>query len=243
MSHAATATRAALAALGLRAGGFDAAELRAAYRREALRVHPDKGGSAAVFRRLTAAYLELKRALRGGASPPAHHEARRESAEAHAAAAAAVAAAPGAGRPAAAAFNAAFERGRAPPSDGLGAWMAAEVPAARRCPARVSAKAFGAEFARVARRAPLALAVTAAPAAPSAGCTLGAAAAAGGGAPEPDYSSPASTAAARPPLAYCDLRAAHGGAVMDPAAADAAAVATGRALARRARRHKAASRG
>jgi DnaJ-class molecular chaperone len=42
----------ALSTLGLRAGGFDKDDLKAAFRREALRVHPDKeGGSDEAFRR------------------------------------------------------------------------------------------------------------------------------------------------------------------------------------------------
>lgn len=209
----------ALAALGLRAGGFDEAGLRAAFRREALRAHPDKGGSDDVFRRLAAAYKLLRRWLRGDAPPPPeHHEARRASAEAFAG---------GAGEPAPPRgappdFNAAFERRHARPDDGLGAWLAAEVPAAARCKARVGAKAFAAEFARAARRAPLQLAAAGPPVEPSAGCTLAPARAAGAAGGPDDFGSEW-LPGARPALAYSDLRSAHGGAVTDPAAAAAAA--------------------
>ncbi len=40
------------------------AELRTAYRKQALETHPDRGGNAAAFRRVVAAYAEARRRLR-----------------------------------------------------------------------------------------------------------------------------------------------------------------------------------
>jgi hypothetical protein len=51
------------AVLGV-APGVTEADLKAAFRKRALEVHPDRGGDAAAFRRLLRAYEEAKRRLR-----------------------------------------------------------------------------------------------------------------------------------------------------------------------------------
>lgn len=200
--------RAALASLGLRAGGFDEETLKAAYRRESLRIHPDRGGSDADFVALTKAYKLLKKFLREtGAPPPTHEEARTQFVEV--ALSKSALAGPG-DRMSNAAFNAKFEKEHLARPEGHGEWFAGEIPEDRVCPESVSFKNFDSAFRQMAKRNALSLVVRSVPTLPSAGCTLGVGSMAGER--SDDYGSSV-TGSNR--LAYSDLRIAHDQQIID----------------------------
>ena len=193
--------QAALAALGLRAGGFDSEGLKAAFRREALRVHPDRGGSDESFRELKHAYNRLKKFLKESAAPPPqHHESRRS----------ATAGLMGAGskKMDPAAFNAAFEREHLSKPIGHGEWLSADIPDDRVCPEKVSEKQFARAFAEQARRNTLSLIVRTKPMVPMAQCSLAA------GSMKGDDNADDYSGCSRG-ISYADVRAAHDQQIVD----------------------------
>lgn len=188
----------ALAALGLRAGGFDHDSLKAAFRREALRVHPDRGGSDETFRELKHAYNRLKKFLReSGAPPPQHHESRRSATDFT-----------GSKKMDPAAFNAAFDREHLEQPVGHGEWLSADVPEDRICPEKVSQKQFARAFAEQARRNTLSLIVRTKPTIPLAQCSLAAGSMTGDDNAD-DYSGCSRG------ISYADVRAAHDQQIVD----------------------------
>lgn len=193
----------ALSSLGLRAGGFDHDALKAAYRRESLRIHPDKGGSDADFDRLTRCYRRLKKFLKDtGAPPPTHEQARTQFDST------AVTAEPG--HMSNAAFNAKFEKEHLARPEGHGEWFSGDIPEDRVCPDAVQFKDFNRAFSQMAKRNSLSLIVRTVPTFPTAGCTLGVGSMAGER--SDDYGS-AVTGSNK--LTYSDLRIAHDQQIID----------------------------
>jgi hypothetical protein len=215
----------ALSTMGLRAGGFDSEVLKAAFRRESLRVHPDRQGSDSAFIHLKNCYNRLKKFLKEtGGPPPTHAELKRGVVPAEPRGSAKEMNLP--------AFNLAFEREHGSgDTDGHGEWLSAEVPQDRACPDKVPFEEFAGTFAKMARRNSLALTVKAVPVVPSACCTL----APGGMAGDAtnDYSSGVTGSAK---LAYTDLRLAHDQQIIDPEEAAAFARTKAPELAKRLRR-------
>lgn len=204
--------RAALEALGLKAGGFDRGMLGSAFRRESMRMHPDKGGTEEDFRGLKRHYRVLKAFLsESGPPPPTHSDMRRR-------------------RPIPAAgakqtqdeFNRRFDSAHVAPDDGLGEWFSSKVPEDMRCPDKVSFKRFDETFAAMAKKNALSLIVRTGPAICPANCTLAAGLMSDAG---DDYGSGVGQGL----LAYSDLRVAHGQQMIDAADAEsrARAVALG----------------
>jgi hypothetical protein len=195
----------ALASLGLRAGGFDHDTLKAAYRRESLRIHPDKGGSDADFDKLTRSYKRLKKFLKEtGAPPPTHEEARTQFVDSKTT----VTTEPG--HMSNAAFNAKFEKEHLARPEGHGEWFSGDIPEDRVCPETVPFKDFNRAFTQMAKRNTLSLIVRTVPTFPSAGCTLGVGSMAGER--SDDYGS-AVTGCNK--LTYSDLRIAHDQQIID----------------------------
>lgn len=200
----------ALSSLGLRAGGFDHETLKAAYRRESLRIHPDRGGSDADFVKLTRCYKRLKKFLKEtGAPPPTHEEARTQFVEV-ALSTAKVTTAPEPGRMSNAAFNAKFEKEHLARPEGHGEWFSGEIPEDRVCPETVPFKDFNRAFAQMAKRNSLSLIVRTVPTFPTAGCTLGVGSMAGER--SDDYGS---SVTGSNKLTYSDLRIAHDQQIID----------------------------
>ena len=199
-----------LALFGLRAGGFDLDKLRDAFRRAALRLHPDRGGTDAQYIQLCGAYARLKKFLaENGPAPPTHSELR--NAAQAAAAAAAAAASSRQERPGfnAAAFNSAFQKEHLDRPVGHGEWMAADVPEDQVCPDKVSFRQFNAKFSEMAKRNSLSLIVRTKLVMPAAGCTL-APGRMGGDEAADDYSSGVGSR-----VPYSDLRMAHAQQIID----------------------------
>jgi len=195
----------ALALLGLRAGGFDLEALRQAFRRAALRLHPDRGGTDAAYGELKAAYARLKKFLaENGPAPPVHSELR-----AAALAAAAQCEAPVQREFNRVEFNRAFEREHLDRPEGHGEWLAAEVPQDLVCPEKVSFRHFNAKFSEMAKRNSLSLIVRTQLVMPAAGCTL-APGRMGGDEVADDYSSGVGSR-----VPYSDLRIAHAQQIID----------------------------
>ena len=198
----------ALASLGLRAGGFDHDTLKAAYRRESLRIHPDKGGSDADFDQLTRSYKRLKKFLKDtGAPPPTHEQARTQYVEVTLSKSS-VADAPE--RMSNAVFNAKFEKEHLYRPEGHGEWFSGDIPEDRVCPDTVAFKDFNRAFTQMAKRNTLSLIVRTVPTFPTAGCTLGVGSMAGER--SDDYGSSV-TGSNR--LTYSDLRIAHDQQIID----------------------------
>lgn len=198
----------ALSSLGLRAGGFDHDTLKAAYRRESLRIHPDRGGSDADFVKLTNSYKRLKKFLReSGAPPPTHDQARTQFVEV-AMSKSTVADAPD--RMSNAMFNAKFEKEHLHRPEGHGEWFSGAIPEDRVCPETVTFKDFDRTFAQMAKRNTLSLIVRSVPTFPTAGCTLGVGSMAGER--SDDYGS---TVTGSNTLTYSDLRIAHDQQIID----------------------------
>lgn len=200
----------ALAALGLRAGGFDSDQLKEAFRREALRVHPDHGGSADAFRALKHAYNRLKKFLRETGGPAPDHEDMRR----------AFMAAPAVPvtqqrKMDPAAFNAAFEREHMVRPVGHGEWLAADVPEERMCPDKLGdPKDFGRAFSEMAKRNSLSLVVRQVPVILSAQCSLAAGSMKGDDNVD-DYSGSSRN------VSYADVRLAHDQQIIDQEEAEA----------------------
>jgi hypothetical protein len=198
----------ALSALGLRAGGFDHDTLKAAYRRESLRIHPDKGGSDAEFDKLTLCYKRLKKFLKDtGAPPPSHEQARTQFVES---ALSTTAVGPTGGNMSNAAFNAKFEKEHLLRPEGHGEWFSGDIPEDRVCPESVPFKDFNRAFTQMAKRNTLSLIVHTVPTFPTAGCTLGVGSMAGER--SDDYGS---SVTGCNKLTYSDLRIAHDQQIID----------------------------
>jgi hypothetical protein len=199
----------ALASLGLRAGGFDHDTLKAAYRRECLRIHPDKpGGTDADFHRLTMSYKRLKKFLKEtGAPPPTHDQSRTQFVEV--ALSKATVTDPYE-RMSNAAFNAKFEKEHLARPEGHGEWFSGDIPEDRVCPDTVPFKDFNRAFTQMAKRNTLSLIVRTVPTFPTAGCTLGVGSMAGER--SDDYGS---SVTGSNKLTYSDLRIAHDQQIID----------------------------
>jgi hypothetical protein len=200
----------ALSTLGLRAGGFDKEQLRAAYMREALRVHSDKGGSDEAFRRLTHSYKRLKKFLLETAPVPDHAEMRKAFMDA-----ARTEPVLQQRKMDPAAFNAAFEREHMVRPIGHGEWLAADVPQERMCPEKLAdPKDFGRAFSDMAKRNSLSLVVRQAPVILSAQCSLAAGYMKGDDNVD-DYSGSSRN------VSYADVRLAHDQPIIDQDEAEA----------------------
>lgn len=200
----------ALSILGLRAGGFDKDDLKAAFRREALRVHSDKGGSDEAFRKLKHAYNRLKKFLLETAPVPDHLQMRKAFMED----AARTEPVLQQRKMDPAAFNAAFEREHMVKPVGHGEWLAADVPKERMCPEKLTdPKDFGRAFSDMAKRNSLSLIVRQAPVILSAQCSL----AVGNmkGDDLDDYSGASRS------VSYADVRLAHDQQIIDQEEAEA----------------------
>lgn len=198
----------ALSSLGLRAGGFDHDTLKAAYRRESLRIHPDKGGTDADFYRLTKSYKRLKKFLKEtGAPPPTHDQSRTQFVEVSLSKATVE---DPRERMSNAAFNAKFEKEHLHRPEGHGEWFSGDIPDDRVCPDTVPFKDFNRAFTQMAKRNTLSLIVRTVPTFPTAGCTLGVGSMAGER--SDDYGS-AVTGSNK--LTYSDLRIAHDQQIID----------------------------
>ena len=188
-----------LECFGLRAGGFDEAQLKSAYRQVSLRVHPDKKGAAADFIRITKAYKRLKTFLEASVPPLMHHEAKSLP------------------RPPVselktmdpAKFNEMFEKCKrrdGAVDDGHGAWLAS-IPETD-VPATVDFNKFHQTFRKCVRKKTLSLTVYQPLVVPSAGCSLCPTVASDSPTIESDYSSVPGMGREQS-LAYSDLRLAH----------------------------------
>lgn len=201
----------ALSTLGLRAGGFDSSDLKAAFRREALRVHSDKGGSDEAFRKLKHAYNRLKKFLLETAPVPDHSEMRKAFMDD----AARTEPVLKARKMDPAAFNAAFEREHMVRPIGHGEWLAADVPQERMCPEKlVDPKDFGRAFSDMAKKNSLSLVVRQAPVILSAQCSLAAGSMKGDDHVN-DYSGSSRS------VSYADVRLAHDQQIIDQDEAEA----------------------
>lgn len=203
----------ALEVLGLRMGSFDANDLKRVFRSEALRQHPDRGGTDGAYVRLEVAYRILKHELKRDTAAPLHDELRALSRGSVSASRAAA----GVEEPVStgmAAFNAKFEREhrlrvQRDVEDGYSEWLSQSVPDA---PALKSFSHFEREFRERAKGMSTSLVVRAAPVCPSATCTLAPSLSDDAQATDDFSSAPSGHVS----LAYSDLRLAHDARPLDP---------------------------
>lgn len=204
----------ALAIFGLRWGGFDDKTLKKAFMSEAMRLHPDRGGSNEQYIRLEIAYKYLKKELRKLMPTPSHRDMQKASMEARVASHEArrdrIA------RGGIMLFNQEFEQEsrlhvRKDAEDGYSEWLQQSVPEASKLK---DFSQFNARFADEAKKRSTSLIVRQGPISPAAACTLSPALSDETEGTS-DYSS-VTSAVTKTPLAFTDLRVAHEAQLMDP---------------------------